>query len=96
MKYLKDNYNVLSKLEAVQVLYDSVFTYALTIVLVFQSSFECLQKFNLDLCIVNIKFLVFSYFSSYYSLVAVLHIHTLHNLPEGTIINDSCNFVAIS
>ena len=87
---------MLSKLEAVQIFNDPVFTFTITIVTFLESSLQLLQELDLNLGIVYIKLFVLAYFGGDNSLVAILHIHALDDLPESPVVNDFGDFVAIA
>jgi len=83
---------MLSEFETVDELHKLV----LTLVVKSVSLLEFLHYFDLYVCIVNIKLLVFTNFGCYDSLVGILHIYAFDDLTKCSIVNNSHNLVSVS
>jgi hypothetical protein len=90
-KALKNNDNVLSKLERVDIFHEAV----LTLVISFISFCQLVQNFYLHVSVVNVKFFVFAEFNGNSPLVRVLVVEALDHLSESPLVYYSDNLVPI-
>lgn len=80
---------MLSKLEAVNVFDKAIFAFVIVLITLSQ----LVENFDLNVCIVDVKFFVFGKFCSYHSLIGVFVIYALDYLTESALIYDSYHLV---
>lgn len=93
VKVFKNYHHVLSELERVQVMHNSVFAIGLGAL---RSVFKFLKEANFHVCVINIKLLVFADFRSYSSSFWITVINASNNLAESTLVNNFSYFVTVT
>ena len=83
---------MLSELETVNELHKLF----LTLVIKSVSLLKFFYYFDFHICIINIKFLVFTNFGCDHSLVWIFHIYTFDDLAKSSIIDNSHNLISVS
>lgn len=75
---------MLSESETINHLNKTIETFIIDIIL---KILEFIQYFNFNICIIYIKFFIFTDFSSYNSLIWIFKINTFDNLTKSSFIN---------
>jgi hypothetical protein len=84
---------MLTESETINHLDKAVKTLIINIILII---LKLIQYFYFNIRIVDIKFFIFTYFSSNYSLIRVLIINTFYNLSKSSFINQFNNLITIT
>lgn len=88
-------YNMLAEVETVLKLHDSVVALIIS-ALALINIVELCQEFNLNICIVDIKFLILSDLGRYHSLVRIGTVDTADHLAKGAFIYDFLDEIPIA
>ena len=83
---------MLSKPKTVKELNQAVFTLIVKLV----ALTNLVQESYFNICIVNIKLFVLTYFGCYLSMILIFIINALDYLSKGTLVNYFGNFISIS